>query len=416
MSGPKQPNLNSVTSINTDGSRYFLHPADVKGFWTTLRKAVAWVLIAIYLALPWIKIGGHPAVFLDVETRNFHVFGLHFVPQDFWLMFFAVTGLGFGLFFITALSGRLWCGWACPYTVFLYPVYRRIERWIEGNSMARRKLAQAPWSAGKVFKRVLKHSLYALVAAVIAHAFLAYFVSLPRLYSFMHEGPMQHFTAFGIVLFLTLVLWFCFGYFREQFCIIMCPYGRLQSALTDDETVTVGYDEKRGEPRGTAGKVEGDCVDCRRCVNVCPTGIDIRNGLQLECIACTACIDACDDIMVKLDRPKGLVRYDSQAGFAGQPRRLLRPRIYAYSVLGMLGLAAFMLVAWLKFSSFTATISRVSGTGYTVDTEGVRNIYLLRVKNKRSETAAMSIRLGADSPAGYRVGGGNESFVIPAAG
>lgn len=414
MSVSKKPNLNSVTSINADGSHYSIHPSDVKGRWTSYRRVVAWLLIVFYLTLPWIRVGEHPLVFLDVETRNFHVFGFHFVPQDFWLMFFAVTGLGFFLFFMTALLGRLWCGWACPYTVFLDHVYRRIERWIDGDAPARRALAKAPWTAGKIFKRVLKHSLYALVATLIAHAFIAYFVSLPRLYGFMHEGPLEHVTAFGIVLFLTLVLWFCFGYFREQFCIIMCPYGRLQSALTDDETVTIGYDEKRGEPRGTKGKTEGDCIDCRRCVTVCPTGIDIRNGLQLECIGCAACIDACDDIMVKVGRPKGLVRYDSQSGFAGKARRILRPRIYAYTVLGMLGLAALTLVAWLKFSSFTATISRVSGTGYSVDTEAVRNIYLLRVKNKRDDAATMSIRLSPDSPAGYRIGEGNESFVIPA--
>ncbi|MCF7674019.1 MAG: cytochrome c oxidase accessory protein CcoG [Akkermansiaceae bacterium] len=416
MSSLKQPNLNSVTSINADGSHYFIHPADVKGVWTTARKLVAWVLIMIYLALPWIPIQGHPAVFLDVETRNFHLFGFHFMPQDFWMMFFAVTGLGFTLFFVTALLGRVWCGWACPYTVFLDHIYRRIERWIEGDATARRKLDQAPWTAGKLIKRVFKHALYALIAALIAHAFLAYFVSLERLYSFMHAGPMEHFTAFGVVLFLTCVLWFCFGYFREQFCIIMCPYGRLQSALSDDETITIGYDEKRGEPRGTAGKVEGACVDCRRCVNVCPTGIDIRNGLQLECIGCAACIDACDDIMVKLKRPKGLVRYDSQAGFAGRKRRLLRPRIYAYSVLGVLGLVALVLVGMMKFSSFTATISRVSGTGYTVDAGSVSNIYLLRVKNKRNDTATLSIRLGPDCPAGYRIREGNESFTIPAEG
>ncbi|MBN8458690.1 MAG: cytochrome c oxidase accessory protein CcoG [Verrucomicrobia bacterium] len=414
MSSPRQPNLNSVTSINADGSRYFIHTADVKGKWTGMRRVVAFALIVFYLALPWIPIKGHPAVFLDIETRNFHVFGLHFVPQDFWMMFFAVTGLGFALFFATSLLGRLWCGWACPYTVFLDHVYRRIERWVEGDAQARRKLDEAPWTAGKIAKRLVKHWLYAGIAAVIAHAFLAYFVSLPRLYHFMHEGPLQHATAFGVVLFLTITLWFCFGYFREQFCIIMCPYGRLQSALTDDDTVTIGYDANRGEPRGAVGKTEGDCVDCRRCVNVCPTGIDIRNGLQLECIGCAACIDACDDIMTKLNRPKGLVRYDSLTGFSGKPRRILRPRIYAYSVLGMLGLAALVLVSWLKFSSFTATISRVSGAGYSVDAEGVRNVFLMRVKNKRGEDATVGIRLAPDTPAGYRLADGNASFKIPA--
>src|ERR1035437_1388414 len=241
MDAPKKPNLDSVTTINDDGSRYFLHPADVRGRWVTARRLVGLVLIAICVLLPWIPINGHPAVFLDVEQRMFHLFGLTLVPQDLWVMFFAITGLGFTLFVATSLLGRVWCGWACPYTVFLDHVYRRIERWIEGDAIARRALDREPWHAVKIFKRVLKHLLFVIVAALIAHVFLSYFVSLRRLYGYMHEGPLQHATAFGIIAFLTLVLWFCFGYFREQFCIIMCPYGRLQGALIDDDTINVGY-------------------------------------------------------------------------------------------------------------------------------------------------------------------------------
>jgi cytochrome c oxidase accessory protein FixG len=412
MAAPKKPNLVSMTTINDDGSRYFLHPADVTGKWTALRRAVGILLIAIYVLLPWIPINGSPAVFLDVENRMFHLFGLTLVPQDLWVMFFAVSGLGFGLFFITSLLGRIWCGWTCPYTVFLDHVYRRIERWVEGDANARRALENAPWTAGKTTKRVVKHLLYAVVSAAIAHVFLSYFVSLERLYGFMREGPLQHATAFGIVLFLTLVLWFCFGYFREQFCIIMCPYGRLQSALTDDDTVNIGYDEKRGEPRGAKGKAEGDCIDCRRCVQVCPTGIDIRNGLQLECIGCTACIDACDDIMTKVDRPQGLIRYDSFNGFAGNQRRYLRPRVYAYCILAILGLGALTLVASKKASPFNATISRTSGAGFFSDAGSVRNIYKVRVFNKRNQQATVTIRLGKDTPAGYELSGSEQSFSL----
>ena len=414
MASSKSPNLVSVTTINDDGSRYFLHPSDVKGRWNVARRLVGLVLIAIYILLPWIPINGNPAVFLDVENRMFHLFGLTLVPQDLWVMFFAISGMGFALFFITSLLGRIWCGWACPYTVFLDHIYRRIERWIEGDAIARRALAKGPWTAGKIAKRVLKHFLYAIVAAAIAHVFLSYFVSMQRLYGFMHEGPLQHATAFGIVIFLTLVLWFCFGYFREQFCIIMCPYGRLQSALTDDDTINVGYDEKRGEPRGTKGKAEGDCVDCHRCVQVCPTGIDIRNGLQLECIGCTACIDACDDIMTKVDRPKGLIRYDSFNGFTGKKRRFLRPRVYAYCALAILGLGALTLVASKKARPFNATISRTGGAGFFSDANSVRNIYKVRVFNKRNQTATVTIHLGKDTPAGYQLSGADQSFSLPA--
>ncbi len=412
MSAPKKPNLVSVTTINDDGSRYFLHPADVTGRWVLARRVVGVLLIAIYVSLPWIPINGNPAVFLDVENRMFHLFGLTLVPQDLWVMFFAVSGLGFALFFGTSLLGRIWCGWACPYTVFLDHVYRRIERWIEGDAPARRALDNAPLTAGKVFKRVFKHLLYFVVAALIAHVFLSYFVSLRRLYSFMHDGPLPHATAFGIVLFLTFVLWFCFGYFREQFCIIMCPYGRLQGALTDDDTVNVGYDEKRGEPRGAKGKADGDCIDCRRCVQVCPTGIDIRNGLQLECIGCTACIDACDDIMVKIDRPKGLVRYDSFNGFAGRKRRFLRPRIYAYFALATLGAGALTLVASNKARPFNASISRTGGAGFYSDSTSVRNIYKVRFMNKRNQPCNVTIRLGKGNPQGYQLSGEEQTFAV----
>lgn len=414
MNTSKRPNLDSVTTINRDGSRYFLHPSDVSGKWNVYRRIVGVVLIAIYAALPWIQINGYPAVFLDVENRMFHLFGLTLVPQDLWVMFFAVTGLGFGLFFITALLGRLWCGWACPYTVFLDHIYRRIERWIEGDAQARRALEQAPWTASKIAKRVTKHALYAAIAAVIAHLFLAYFVSLERLYDFMHQGPMEHLTAFGIVAFLTLVLWFCFGYFREQFCIIMCPYGRLQSALTDDDTINVGYDAERGEPRGTKGKAAGDCIDCRRCVQVCPTGIDIRNGLQLECIGCTACIDACDDVMTKINRPTGLIRYDSFNGFGRRAKRILRPRIYAYCALGLLGISVMLTVGYYKARPFILSVSRSGGTSFSNDATCVRNIYKVRVINKLNQSAQITLRLGKETPEGYLLSGGPQTYQIGA--
>ena len=382
--------------------------------WTRWRRVVGLILIGIYVALPWIPINGNPAVFLDVEHRKFHLFGLTLVPQDLWVMFFAITGTGFALFFSTALLGRIWCGWACPYTVFLEHVYRRIERLIEGDAPARRALERASWGPMKLFKWILKHAIYAMISTIIAHVFLSYFISLPRLYTFMQDGPMEHATAFGIVTFLTLVLWFCFGYFREQFCIIMCPYGRLQSALTDDDTLNIGYDETRGEPRGAKGKAEGDCIDCMRCVQVCPTGIDIRNGLQLECIGCTACVDACDEIMTKVNRPKGLIRYDSFNGFAGKARRFLRPRIYAYIGLASLGLAAMLTVASIKARPFNATVSRVGGTGFYSDATLVRNIYKVRFMNKRNQPATVTIRLSKEAPNGFELSGSGQTFTVEA--
>ena len=286
----KTPTLETLSTIHTDGSRKFVHPADVKGRFTKLRKFVALLLLLVYVALPWIPINGYPAVFLDVQERRFHFMGLTLATQDLWVGFFLITGLAFSLFYITALFGRLWCGWTCPYTVFMEHVYRRVERWIDGDATARRRLEDAPWTSEKIMRRALKHSVFILISAVIAHIFLSYFVSLERLYQMMKGPPAEHLLAFGVVMFLTIALYFAFSWFREQFCIILCPYGRLQSALTDDHSVIIGYDQVRGEPRGKAGSTTGACIDCRRCVQVCPTGIDIRNGMQLECIGCAACV------------------------------------------------------------------------------------------------------------------------------
>ena len=414
MAAPKKPNLVAVTTINDDGSRYFLHPADVTGRWVVARRLLGAVLIAIYILLPWIPINGNPAVFLDVEHRMFHLFGLTLVAQDLWVLFFALSGLGFSLFFATSLLGRIWCGWACPYTVFLDHVYRRIERWSEGDAPARRALDQAPWSLDKISKRALKHLLYGVISIYIAHVFLAYFVSWHRLYGFMHGSPVEHATAFGIITCVTLALWFAFGYFREQFCIIMCPYGRLQGALTDDDTINVGYDELRGEPRGPKGKAEGDCIDCHRCVHVCPTGIDIRNGLQLECIGCTACIDACDDVMTRIGRPKGLIRYDSFNGFARNRHRFFRPRVYAYCALAALGVVAVTTVASYQARPFNVIISRSTGAPFYSDAQAIRNIYQIRCLNKRNQQSTITIRLGKGTPPGYQLSGAEQTFTVGA--
>ena len=414
MQKNKRPNLVSVTTINPDGSHYILHPADVSGRFTFFRRIFGILLIAVYVLLPWIPINGAPALFFDVEHRRFHIFGLTLLTQDLWVFFFLISGLGFSLFFLTALLGRLWCGWACPYTVFLEHVFRRIERWIDGDANARRKLDAAPSSARKTIRLIIKQGLYILAAALIAHVFISYFVSLPRLYEFMREGPLQHGATFTIISALTAVLWFCFAWFREQFCIILCPYGRIQSALTDEETVVIGYDEKRGEPRGKATDPNaGACIDCHRCVQVCPTGIDIRNGLQMECIGCAACIDACDDIMRKVNRPTGLVRYDSTKGLAGEKRRILRPRIWLYAGMGMIGFLALGFTAFHKAKPVFAEVSRMRGAPFYVDPTVVRNHYQLRLLNKRNQPVTFEVSL-EDAPEGFTLSGIGESLTLNA--
>ncbi|HEY0865130.1 MAG TPA: cytochrome c oxidase accessory protein CcoG [Lacunisphaera sp.] len=399
-----RPVVDSVTTIASDGSRRDLHPADVHGRFTRARRWSGWALIAFYLVLPWIPVNGHPAVFLDLAERRFHFFGYTLAAQDAWLLFFGVTGLGFALFFLTALFGRLWCGWACPQTVYLEHVYRVIERWIDGDATERRALAAAPLTAAKAAKRVAKHGLYIVASLLITHLFLSYFVSLPEVWHMMHYAPGEHWAAFVFVFAAAGVLYFNFAWFREQLCIVICPYGRLQSALTDDHSLSIGYDAQRGEPRGKLGTPDaGACVDCNRCVQVCPTGIDIRHGLQLECIGCAACIDACDEVMTRVKRPVGLIRYDSFAGLGGGVTRWIRPRTILYGVLLCVGIAvaafAFTTVKPANFLVF-----RTGGASYFVGPEDVRNQFMVRLVNKRTEPATFVVT-SEGLPAGLRQSG-----------
>jgi cytochrome c oxidase accessory protein FixG len=394
------PNLDSVTTINNDGSRPTLHPADVRGRFTLARRIFAVILIAIYLLLPWIEINGFPAVFFDLTERRIHLLGITFAYQDLWLGFFFLTGLGFTGFFLTALFGRIWCGWACPHTVFLEHVYRRIERWIEGPAPERRRLESAPWDTDKTLKRIAKHSLFLGISALIAHFFLAYFVSLSRLYAMMLHSPLENWGPFLFVLVATLLIYFNFAWFREQLCIVICPYGRLQSSLIDDDTMVIGYDTKRGEPRGKVGTPHaGDCIDCHRCIHVCPTGIDIRQGLQLECVGCSNCIDACDEVMAKLNRPLGLVRYDSLNGLAGKPRHFLRPRLVAYLTLMAIG-AALAALAIFQLRPANLSVLRMQGAPYFVSEEEVRNQFLVRIINKQSDSATFTLLASAQDQEG----------------
>lgn len=414
---PKDPSRDTVTTINSDGSRYFIHAADVRGVFTTLRRLSAWGLIAIYILLPLIKIGGHPAVFLDVANRQFHLFGLSLVAQDMWFAFFIITGLGFFLFYLTSLFGRIWCGWTCPQTVFLDHVFRRVERWIEGDAVERRKLDEAEWTAGKVFKRVFKHVVYLILSLAVAHIFLSYFISLRSLYAAMHQAPWENATLFIIVFLVGAALYFDFVWFREQFCIIMCPYGRIQSALIDDDSIVIGYDEKRGEPRGkvsSTNEPRGDCIDCHRCVQVCPTGIDIRQGLQMECIGCSNCVDACDEVMTKIKKPKGLVRYDSLNGLSGKRTHLIRPRTIWYSILLIVGFCA-MVAAFSTFRTVGVGITRLQGAPYYLADGQVRNQYMVRLINKSDKARRFTLHVNSPQSA-LSTAGLPESVEVPAEG
>jgi len=420
----EKPNLQRLSSIKADGSRNPIHPADVKGRFVTRRRIVYAILIVIYVALPFVKVGGKPAVFLDVPGRRFFLFGATFNAQDFWLVVFVLAALGFALLFLTAWLGRVWCGWACPQTVFLEGVYRRIERWIEGPRQDRIRLAAAEWTWSKAWRKVAKHAAFSLVSLFLAHVFLSFFVSIGSVVEIVRRDPRENWVAFAWTMAVAGALYFDFAWFREQLCIVVCPYGRLQSAMQDDHSLVIGYDFRRGEPRArirrgdrakerapqagmrvslpvvsgeplaapASEEPKGDCIECERCVAVCPTGIDIRNGLQLECIGCAQCIDACDEVMIKVGRPTGLIRYDSQAGLAGAPKRTVRPRLALYGA--MLSVAcAGLVVGLLGRTPFEANLLRVRGAPFVLAGEDVRNQFELHLVNKKPERTELAVEV-----------------------
>lgn len=394
-----QPDLPSA-ALPSDGHRHAIQPADVRGRFSTARRIVFVALIGLWAVLPWVNVGGHPAVFVDVDERELFLFGASFNAQDTWLLFFLLSGAGFGLAYATALAGRVWCGWACPQTVFLEGVYRRIERFVEGSREKRLRRNAGPWTLDVVARKIVTHTLYVVASLLVAHVFLSYFVSLPKTFHMVRRSPAEHPEAFAWVVMTAAAFYLNFAWFREQLCVVMCPYGRLQSALLDEHSLVVGYDARRGEPRGKKGAAgAGDCVDCKRCVVVCPTGIDIRNGLQMECLACTACIDACDEIMDRLGRPRGLIRYDSQEGLAGRPRRIVRSRVVLYSALLAVG-AVVAFVATRKRTDFEVTLLRLPGEPYVVEAGEVRNAIQLHVVNKRATAETYHVEVKGAQPVG----------------
>lgn len=381
------PQHDYTNSLRADGSRTKVRVDDVRGVFHNLKTIVYPVLMAIFFIVPFIKVNGSRWLLLDIEHRRFYLFGLSFNAQDIYLIFFLVTGLAFSLFFITAVVGRVWCGWSCPQTVFLDGLFRKVERLIEGPRASQIRLSKQPLGAEKFFKFVIKHAVFLLLAFVITLSFMSFFVPHESFVDMYEHGTGAHPVLFLWTCIFTGIIYLNFAWFREQLCLIVCPYGRLQSVLTDDDSIVIGYDKIRGEPRGKkTDPNRGSCIDCERCVVVCPTGIDIRNGLQLECIGCANCIDACNEVMEKIGQPKGLVRYDSLNGLERKAKKILRPRVFAYIVLLVIG----MLVSGFTIharTSFEANLLRMPGEPYLFQNEKILNQFEIHLFNKSMKQA-----------------------------
>ena len=409
---------------NTDssGRRIGFYPRRPKGRFYNKRKIVSGLLLVVFFVTPWIKWNGDPFLMLNFLERKFIVFGFTFYPQDFLLLALLVVGLFYFVFAFTSVLGRIWCGWGCPQTIFLELVYRRIEYWIEGDSVAQRKLAKAPWTGKKVWKRSLKHTLFGLIAVAVSHTVVAFVIGTDQVIDYYREPFAENGLYWTIVLLNAGAFYFVFSWFREQACIFICPYGRLQGVLLNSKSLVINYDHVRGEPRGKLKKQavnpeQGDCIDCKACVAVCPTGIDIRNGTQLECVNCTACIDACDDIMDKIGKPRGLVRYASQEMIETGKKFKITSQAYVYAAGLVLILTTFIIML-SNTGDLHTKLLRAPGQTYTMTSDGnVTNLYNISVTNKSKEERQLDFRLTDNTKGKLMVlGSEDQSLDLPADG
>jgi cytochrome c oxidase accessory protein FixG len=382
-----------LPTLNPDGSRRWIRPRPFDGRFVRARRKVGWGLIALFAGLPFVRVGGHPALLFDIPAREFHFFGATLRATDGVLLMLLLLAIFVSIFAITAWIGRAWCGWACPQTVYMELLFRPLERWIEGGRNAQLRLDRE----GPNARRFVRYAVFALLSLVLANLFLSYFVGVERLAAWMAQSPLSHPTGFLVVLVTSLLVYADFGYFREQMCTVACPYARLQSVLLDPKSIVVGYDAARGEPRGRAnapGGARGDCVDCGACVATCPTGIDIREGLQLECIACAQCVDACDSVMTKFGRPLGLIRHDAGHVLHGVKGSLRphRPRLLAYSLVLVALLAGLVFFA-RGTSRPEVTLLRGLGAPFEVAGDRVRNQVRVKIQNRSRAPGAYRLQV-----------------------
>ncbi len=385
----------SIATVNEEGKRAWVYPKKPSGKFYEYRKWVSYGLLVFLFSAPFIKINGNQFLLFNVLERRFNIFGAPFWPQDFHLF---VISMIIGVIFITLFTvafGRLFCGWVCPQTIFMEMVFRRIEYWIEGDRGKQIRLDKQPWNVEKIRKRVTKWAIFFVISFLIANIFLAYLIGSDTLLQYVTDGPFKHVSTLISLLIFTGVFYFVFAWFREQVCIIACPYGRLQGVLLDSKSIVVAYDYKRGEKEAGRAKFKknedrpstgkGDCIDCFQCVHVCPTGIDIRNGTQLECVNCTACIDACDHMMERVNLPKGLIRYASEENIAKKAKFKFTPRLKGYSAVLFILTGVLIGMLFLR-NDVEANILRLPGQLYErKENNMISNVYTYKLVNKTTE-------------------------------
>ncbi len=379
--------------ISKEGKRVWMYPKKVKGQWMRRRNLVAYFLLTVYFVIPFIKYHGEPFFMFNILERKFILFGVIFWPQDSYLFFLAMISLIIFIILFTVIYGRLWCGWACPQTIFMEMVFRKIEYLIEGDASEQRKLNQAPMSLRKFRIKLTKHLVFWLIAFAIGATFFAYIVSMDRILEVLQRPFLsENYTLFLTIIVFSTVIYFIYSQVRELVCTIICPYGRLQGALVDQHTMVVAYDFVRGEPRG-GRKTKGDCIDCKQCVYACPTGIDIRNGTQLECVNCTACIDACDTVMTKIKKPKGLIRYASLDQIHKGEKFKLSARGYAYSAV-LVVIISFFVYLFVSRSPIETILLRTPGLIYQEQPNNeISNLYNLNIVNKSRREYKIDIKI-----------------------
>lgn len=411
-SGQNEDFRDKIATVDDKGKRIWIYPKKQSGKYVNRRQWVGYLLLGFLFAGPFIRIGGEPLLLVNIIERKFVMFGGVFWPADIFLFAIGMVGFVILIILFTVVFGRLFCGWVCPQTVFMEHVFRKIEYWIDGDWKEQERLDKMSWNAHKISKRVLKWSIFWIISFIIANTFLAYIIGTDELFKIVTDSPAKHVGSLIALIIFTSVFFAVFAWFREQVCTTVCPYGRLQGVLLDKHSIVVAYDYERGESRAKINKSEdrtstgkGDCIDCHQCVNVCPTGIDIRNGTQLECINCTLCIDACDFMMVKVGMVKGLIRYDSEVGIQSKQKWKLSKRAKLY-VLFMFVIVGFLATLVLTRIPLDVTILRVDGTSYQkIDEDSYSNFYKGSFMNKTNEDQMVSMKVLSGNATVEIVGG-----------